>query len=76
MEFLNLYEWVQTVTPDMLPAAPFAASDGVTVLDSGLWLESVQAEARCGPAGPRAKYGAIQADMRRIYELTTIPGSG
>ena len=72
----DLFCWVQAVTPDMLPEAPFPLGHGVTVLDPARWLASVQRDAR-SELRPRAKWGALQEDLRRLkYELTTVPGSG
>jgi hypothetical protein len=69
MDFVDLYVWIQTVAPEQLPPAPFEAAPGVTVKDPPRWLAALQQDGRLGPNGARARYGAIQADLRRVYEL-------
>lgn len=72
MDFVNLYEWIGTITPDTLPPAPFESGAGGRVTDTAKWLASLQSDARGGPKSPRARWGSLQADLRRVYELTTI----
>lgn len=69
MEFINLYEWCQTVTPDQLPECPFALSSTSTIVDKAVWLHSLQGDARRGPNAARAKWGALQQDLRDLYAL-------
>ena len=73
MDFVNLFEWIGSITIDALPSAPFESGAGGRVIDAAKWLASLQSDARGGPKSPRAKYGALQADLRRVYELTAIP---
>ena len=67
MDFVNLFEWIQTVRPEALPER-FTVNYG-EVTGRTKWLEALQADATYGPDGPRAKWGAVQADMRRVWEL-------
>ena len=65
----NLYEWIQTVTPEMMPPAPIMLAPGVTVLNAHTWLRSLQQEALKGPRGPRSLRGALQQDLRMLFGL-------
>lgn len=62
---VNLWEWVQTLRPSDLPAAPFALRQGVTVVDTTKWLASIQQDAR-----QRVRYGGIHRKMRTLWEMT------
>lgn len=64
---VDLFAWVQTVTPDMLPSGPILLGPCVTVMDPARWLTAVQLSARNGTASPRARYGALQHDLRDLY---------
>lgn len=66
MEWLDLFAWVQTVTPDMLPPE-FAHNYGV-VVDPAKWLAAVQGDAQNKDC-PRARYGALHGDLRRVWDL-------
>ena len=57
------------LSPDNLPAAPFDFGPAAVVVDASKFLASIKADIQCGPAGPRAMYGAIQADLQRLREL-------
>lgn len=67
------------LSPEDLPATPFDfGGPHCTVVDGGKFLSSLQADVRRGPAGPRAMYGAIQGDLRRLRGMlaTTARQSG
>ena len=55
------------LTPEDLPATPFdfGGPHGI-VFDAAKFLRWLKADLRRGPAGPRAMYGAIQADLQRL----------
>ena len=59
----ELIDWFLTATP---PAEPFELCQGVTILDPTRWWRAIRGEIECGPAGPRARYGAIQNDLRNL----------
>ena len=42
----NLREWIQTVTPEDFPPAPFELSPGITIVDSARWLSWLKADAK------------------------------
>lgn len=64
-----LFEWVQTVTPEQLPEAPFQLCPGVTVLDREGFLNAIKRDALDGNKSPRARYGALQYDCQLIEAL-------
>jgi hypothetical protein len=51
-----------------LPAPPFKLAVG-TVIDSAKFLERLQDDARKGDSSPRAKYGALQQDIRETLAI-------
>lgn len=67
------FAWIQSVTADQLPVAPFRVNHYTTVVDSGKWLAKIQEEARDGLDHPRAKRDALQREIERIRDL--IEGS-
>lgn len=73
---VNLFEWIQTVRPEQLPEAPFSTAPGQTVCDGAGWLRAVQRDAILGNESPRARWGALQEDLRWIYNHIKGMGSG
>ncbi len=76
-EMLTLIRWFLDTHP---PTEPFELSKGVTVIRPALWWTALRRDIAAGPRGPRARYGALQEDLRRLkglpnYHLdTSIPG--
>ena len=64
-ETQRLIDWFSTTTP---PAEPFELCQGVTILDPARWWQSIRSDIECGANGPRARYGAVQGDLRRLYQ--------
>ena len=64
----DLFAWVQDVRAEQLPASSFPLTAGVTVLDPAKWLKKLQADCLM-PKRPRAVFGALQQDLRRLHEL-------
>jgi hypothetical protein len=54
---------------DALPTSAFHLRPGEFVRDPVAWLARIRADVARGPTGPRACYGALQADLRRLHEL-------
>ena len=63
-ETLRLIEWFRSVTP---PTEPFDLCRGVVILDPVRWWRSIEGDIASGPNGPRARYGAVQGDLRRLH---------
>ena len=59
-------DFVLLLTPDDLPAVPFQLNAWTEVRDAAKFLRSLRADIRRGPSGPRAFYGAIQADLLEL----------
>ena len=66
-DFVNLFEWIQTVKPEDLPRAPFGFHKERYVVNVEKFLNSIKLEAY--PGSPRAKYGTLQKDLRRLFEI-------
>ena len=66
-DFVNLWDWVQTLTAADLPTAPFSLHPAQVVVEPGKWLRKLQEDALEGPGGPRA-LGSIQKDLRGLHE--------
>jgi len=69
----ELADFALLLTADELPAVPFTLRPGVTVLNAGRFLTWLQADIRRGPLGPRARYGALQGDLRRLVDIVFSP---
>lgn len=65
----DLAAWVAGLVATDLPAFPFTLRPGVTVTGPR-FLAELQAAASIGPAHPRARYGALQEDLRQLAALT------
>lgn len=63
-----LLEWIQTVTVDQLPAAPFRISHHTTVLDAERWLARIQEEAKCPAKFWRTRHGVLQREIQWIRD--------
>jgi hypothetical protein len=57
--------WLETWTP---PPEPFHLSPGVVVSDPGRFVARLRGDAAEGPNGPRARHGALQKDVRLLWE--------
>ncbi len=62
-EMLTLIRWFLGTHP---PSEPFELSKGVVVLKPALWWTATRRDIAAGPSGPRACYGALQQDLRRL----------
>ena len=65
-ETAALIEWFLTTSP---PRAPFTLSKAVVVAHPARWWEALRCDLAAGPNGPRARYGALQQDLRRLAAL-------
>lgn len=54
---------------DDLPPVPFRLNAWTVVQDAAKFLRWLQADARRGPIGPRAFYGALQADVQALQRF-------
>ena len=65
-EIAALIEWFLTTSP---PRDPFTLSKAVVVAHPARWWEALRRDIAAGPHGPRARYGALQQDLRRLAAL-------
>ncbi len=65
-ETARLIEWFMRTPP---PAKPFELCRGVVILKPALWWASLKRDIADGPGGPRARHGALQADLRRLARV-------
>ena len=65
-EITRLIEWVMR-TPS--PTQPFELCRGVVILKPALWWTALMRDIAEGPKGPRACYGAVQSDVKRLAKL-------
>ena len=81
-ETTRIIEWFQATEP---PTEPFELFPHVKVIHPGRWWKTLKTDIAAGPKGPRARYGAIQADLKRLAEIlggpcpdtnNVIPGPG
>ena len=68
VEFVDLYEWIQTVEPEDLPPPPFELKTGITVIGRERFLRSLQQQCLT-PDHPRARIGGLQEDLRSLYKI-------
>jgi hypothetical protein len=64
-----LADFVQLLTPDDLPYPPFKLWTWCVVVDRTRFLATMQVDARIGPRNPRARFGALQADLLQLRNL-------
>lgn len=64
-KLLGLIEWFRSAE---LPDEPFTLRPGVRVAEPLLWYARIEADISGGPETPRALYGALQADLRTLWE--------
>ena len=62
-ETARLIEWFMRTPP---PAKPFELCKGVVIANPALWWASLRQDIADGADGPRARHGAVQADLRRL----------
>jgi hypothetical protein len=57
------------LAPGDLPPVPFRLNACTTVSDARRFLRSLQADIERGPSGPRAFYGALQAELIELQQF-------
>ena len=71
-----IVEWFLGSTP---PAEPFILKPAVRITNPRRWWRDIATDVAAGPQGPRARYGALQDDLWRIWRMfgpKTEPVSG
>jgi hypothetical protein len=67
-----LGDFVLLLSVDDLPATPFEFGPAETVVDAVKFLRWLQADVRRGATSPRALYGALQSDLRRLLRCVGL----
>jgi hypothetical protein len=62
-------DFVLLLAPDDLPPVPFKLNPWTEVRDAVKFLRSLRADIKRGPGGPRAFYGAVQADLLELQRF-------
>ena len=65
---LELVTWFHA-NRDRLPVEPFQLWPGAWVVDAALFYRSLDGDIASGPTGPRAKYGGLAHDLKRLRDL-------
>lgn len=65
-EAATLIEWFLKTEP---PGEPFEISKGIVIARPAVWWAALRQDIAAGPRGPRARYGALQQDLRRLASL-------
>jgi hypothetical protein len=66
-EVKSAIDWIlQSELPES-----FQLSQGVFVLDGAKFREALLRDVEAGPNGPRARWGALQRDLLRLYRMFT-----
>ena len=64
----ELIDWYQT-NRDRLPVEPFCLWPGTSVVDAALFFRSLDGDIAYGTDGPRAKYGGLVHDLKRLRSV-------
>ena len=62
-------EALAQVTEADLPAVPWAIEAHRKVINNARFLTSLRADVALGPRSPRARFGALQADVRAVLAI-------
>ena len=62
----KIIDWFLTFRP---PNHSFLLKQGVTITDPAKYWEYLRSDIAPGPKGARARYDALQADLRRLHKL-------
>ncbi len=61
-----IVEWFLSAEP---PAAPFKLKQGIMISNPQRWWADIAADIAAGPQGPRARYGGVQSDVTRAWQM-------
>ena len=61
-----IVEWFLTADP---PTEPFKLKQGITITNPARWWHDIAADIAAGPEGPRARYGVLQDDVIRAWQM-------
>ncbi len=61
-----IVEWFLSAAP---PAEPFILKPAIRITNPARWWHDIKLDIATGPAGPRARYGALQDDVMRAWRM-------
>ena len=61
-----IVKWFLNAEP---PTAPIKLKQGITISNPQRWWADIAADIAAGPEGPRARYGALQDDLWRLWQM-------
>ncbi len=61
-----IVEWFLSADP---PAEPFILKPAIRITNPQRWWHDIKLDIAAGPAGPRARYGALQDDLWRAWQM-------
>ena len=64
-DYTRMREWLETITPEMLPKTPWELKPFVYVVDNARFLKMVTRE--CKPGSPRPMTAATEEDCKALY---------
>lgn len=68
--FPNLFEWIQTLSPDDVCALDgMTIKPGTIITDPVVFLQALQQDAAQSHTRPRARWGALQEDLRFVFKV-------
>jgi hypothetical protein len=65
---INLFDWVEQLTPEELPPVPWLLHPSVRVIDNSRFLFALQQDAKRATSW-RARFGVLHNDMRRLHAV-------
>lgn len=66
-----LVNWFLGEGQHLIPDEPFRLTPWIEITNSERFRESILFDIACGPDGPRNRYGAVEADLRRLHHYLT-----
>jgi hypothetical protein len=67
---VDLYEWINTVTPAEFPPVPFPLAAWLTMNDVELFITVLRRD--ISENNYRVKTGAVNSDLRMLYDAVTL----
>ncbi len=65
-DLVAVVNWFLNAEP---PATSFKLKQGITINNPQRWWRDIALDIAAGPEGPRARYGALQDDLWRVWRM-------
>ncbi len=69
MNMQELIDWALALEPCDLPDVPFQLHKSQVVIGKDKFLTSIKRDIKKGPKGARARFGALQSDVKALWEI-------